>query len=128
MEAWMDVCAQVPGCNRLWRMDVTIRSKFASYDNTESKPEAAATAGVKAKRALYGEQVVAIAFEPLGRLASEPIDGLWEVATEAASRRCHRSVANMHWRWRLQMERTLLWSTAEIALLATEAQASARCS
>ena len=127
-EAWMDVCAQIPGCNILWRFDVTIRSTFADYPNTATRPGAAAAAGVSAKRSRYGEQVIAVAFEPLGRLAPQSIDGLWLLASEAAARGRLGSAAALYRRWRLDLERALLWSTAETALVATGSQASVRWS
>ena len=118
VEAWMDVCAQFPGCCHLWRLDVTIYSTFASYYNTEKKPGVAAEAGIRDKKKRYGDVVLAIAYEPLGRLSVKSVDGLWLLAKEAASLKRHGSAADIFRKWRLQLEHALAWSVAEKALVA----------
>jgi hypothetical protein len=125
-EAWMDVCAQFPGSCKLWRLDVTVRSTFACYAEAATLPGAAAATGVNAKLTRYGEGVNAIAVEPLGRMAIESVDTMWQLAKEATYRGRHGAPAYLFRRWRLALERALLWSTAELALLALGAQAHAR--
>ena len=125
-EAWMDVCTQFPGSCTLWRLDVTVRSTFAGYANAATQPGVAAAAGVQTKLTRYGESVSAISVEPLGRMAQQSIDTLWQLAKEASYRGRNGSASLLFRRWRLSLERALLWSTAEMALVALGAQAHAR--
>ena len=124
-EAWLDVCAQWPGDTSLWRMDVTIRSPWADYGRAALRPGLAADAGVRAKAARYGETVLAVSFEPLGRLATASVDGLWRAAAVAASRRQGLAAGSVYRRWRLTLERALLWATAEQGVVAAGHGASA---
>ena len=116
-EAWMDVCAQFPGASTLWRLDVTVRSTFADHPKAAIVPGVAAQAGIRAKLSRYGTTVSTISYEPLGRLAGSSADAIWCLAKEASYHRRNVSPAILYRRWRLELERALLWIQAEMALV-----------
>ena len=119
-EAWLDVCAQFPGHVQLWRLDLTVRSSWADYGSMASRPGLAAASGVKAKKARYGVTVSAISLEPLGRMAPESIETLWQLAQQARDRRITQCAPSQAYRkLRLCLERALLWSVAERLICAT---------
>ena len=119
-EAWLDVCAHFPGHVRLWRLDVTVRSTWAQGSSASWRPGVAAAAGVGAKSRRYGEAVTAISMEPLGRLAKESCEALWEMARQARDKRITSATPSHSYRkLRLSLERSLLWSMAERLIAAT---------
>ena len=117
---WLDVCAHFPGQVQLWRLDVTVRSSWAQGAQAPSCPGAAAAAGVSAKQRRYGDSVAAISMEPLGRMAKESCEALWEIARQARHQ-CITPVAPSegYRSLRLGLERALLWSMAERLVAAT---------
>ena len=118
-EAWLDVCAHFPGHVQLWRLDVTVRSSWAQ-GQASTRPGAAAAAGVSAKLKRYGESVTAIAMEPLGRIASQSSNALWEMARQARDKRITQLAPSQGYRkLRLCLERALLWSIAEKLIAVT---------
>ena len=119
-EAWLDVCAHFPGHVQLWRLDVTVRSTWAQGIHARNRPGLAASAGVSAKARRYGEAVSAIALEPLGRMAAESSEALWELARQARDKRLTQCAPSQGYRkLRLDLERALLWSMAERLIVAT---------
>ena len=119
-EAWLDICAHFPGQMHHWRLDVTVRSTWAQGNRARKSPGLAAKAGVSAKAKRYGEAVTAIAMEPLGRIAAESNEALWDMARQARDKRLTQCAPSQGYRkLRLCLERALLWSMAERLIAAT---------
>ena len=107
--AWLDVCAHFPGQVHQWRLDVTVRCTWAQGNRARSSPGLAAKAGVSAKAKRYGETVTAIAMEPLGRMAKESDEALWEMARQARDKRLTQCAPSQGYRkLRLCLERALV--------------------
>ena len=124
-EAWLDVCAQFPGQQQLWRLDVTTRSSWAQHGRTSFVPGLAAASGIKDKQARYGETVRAISLEPPGRMAPESVDTMWQLAHQARDRRgAPIAPGQVYRKLRLALERTLLWSMAERLICALGREAA----
>ena len=119
-EAWLDVCAHFPGHMQMWKLDVTLRSSWAFKKKAQATPGVAASAGVAAKSARYGEAVTAISMEPLGRIAQTSREALWAMAQQARDKRLTDMAPSQGYRkLRLCLERALLWSMAERLIAAT---------
>ena len=66
------------------------------------------------------EAVTAIAMEPLGRIAKESDEALWEMARQARDKRLTQCAPSQGYRkLRLCLERALMWSMAERLIVAT---------
>ena len=97
-----------------------MRSTWAQGHHARNRPGLAASAGVSAKAMRYGEAVSTIAMEPLGRIAKESSDALWEMARQARDRRLTQAAPSQSYRrLRLALERMLVWSMAERLIFAT---------
>ena len=119
----MDVWCSWPGALTNTKIDVTVRSPFASrHKNTCSKPGAAADAGAADKLRRYGTDVWTLNYETRGRLGNDGIALLKHLASEAMCwSPCGQRRLTQFWRARL--ERTLAHAQAEGLLLCIGAKA-----
>ena len=116
-EAYMDVWCSWPGALTNTKIDVTVRSAFASrYKNTCNKTGVAADIAAADKLRRYGPEVWTLNFESRGRLGKDGIAVLQHLASEAM---CW-SPCGQHrlaYFWRTRLERTLVQAQAEGLLL-----------
>ena len=118
-EAVMDLVVHWPGSCTSFLVDVTIRCPHASrYTHACTKAGVAAAAGTKDKLDRYGDSVLTLAFETYGRLGDSGRVALDVLLSEAGL------CAHDRWasqclgpRWRLTLERALLFAQADIVLL-----------
>lgn len=113
--AIMDVHAWWPGSCRCFLVDVSVRSPMSErYPSSHTHVAVAATAGERAKSKRYGDAVHPLVFEPFGRLGVESARTLTALADAAKRAGCASAGVKRHWRVRL--ERSLLFSTADAQL------------
>ena len=116
-EAYMDVWCSWPGALTNTKVDVTVRSVFASrYKNTCSKPGVAADTAAGDKQRRYGPDVWTLNFETRGRLGGDGIALLKHLASEAMCWSPSGQRRLTHF-WRTRLERTLVHAQAEGLLL-----------
>ena len=116
-EAYMDVWCSWPGALTNTKVDVTVRSVFASrYKNTCSKPGVAADTAARDKQRRYGPDVWTLNFETRGRLGGDGIALLKHLASEAMCWSPSGQRRLTHF-WRTRLERTLVHAQAEGLLL-----------
>ena len=120
----MDVWCSWPGALTNTKIDVTVRSPFASrHKNTCNKPGIAADAAAGDKHRRYGPEVWTLNFETRGRLGNDGIEVLKHLASEAMCwSPCGQRRLTQFWRTRL--ERTLIHAQAEGLLLCIGANAA----
>ena len=113
----MDVWCSWPGALTNTKVDVTVRSVFASrYKNTCSKPGVAADTAASDKQRRYGPDVWTLNFETRGRLGDDGIALLKHLASEAMCWSPSGQRRLTHF-WRTRLERTLVHAQAEGLLL-----------
>lgn len=123
--AIMDVVAHFPGTWKQYNIDITIRCPHAErYERTVVKPAVAAKAGEKEKFKHYGNAVMPVSFETYGRLGARGIEALDRLIAVAAYTRGTSPGART--RWRAQLERAVIFSTADTYLLALGANCPVR--
>ena len=115
--AIMDAVITWPGSWHRHLIDVSARSAHASrYKDAWKTPGAAATRGTKDKADRYGSKVQAIVMETLGRMDPASIQGLNHIVQTAAY--LGRAGPGSMVKWRVVLERAVLFSVAENTLLA----------
>ena len=110
--AIMDVVAHFHGTLSQKWLDVTVRSAHTErYERAKATPGLAARTAEAEKHARYGDQVVPVVFEALGRLGSEGADALRTlVSAAAAAAACSPHAVG---RLRAELERAVLYSVAD---------------
>ena len=111
----VDIWATFPGVPRAFLLDVTIRCCLA--DRYAGGNHLAAAASEKETR--YGRSVACLAFGTMGRASPEAQGTVYRMA-EAAAHAKHRpdQVKAMHMTWLQCLQRAVIWSETDIALLA----------
>jgi hypothetical protein len=101
-------------------VDVTIRCPYAArYPNTHRIAGVAAASGALAKLKHYGEWVLPLAFETGGRLSLEGKRTLDTMAQRAGAAAIDNwALSKIVSRWHSALERCVVWSTADVDLLA----------
>jgi hypothetical protein len=123
--AIMDVVVTIPGSLRPWWIDVSVRCPLATRYDPEGKPGDAARTGEREKHTRYGACVKPLVFESFGRLGQEGHLCIKEmVAALAAVGGCSPHAAK---RWRLALERALLFAEADNLLRCLGAELSSLC-
>ena len=118
-EAILDVVYHVPGGPQHRKIDVTIRCPFADLGgDAGNDPGLAARRGEDDKRHRYGPSVFCIAFESFGRLGNLSLSNLNQLVADFEHRdHFKRPVRALCTKWRLCMERSLLFEVADIVAL-----------
>ena len=123
--AIMDAVVSWPGCWERCLVDVSARSAHAArYTNTHIKPGVAAQSGEKLKADRYGDAVMPLVMETLGRLGADSADSLRRLLRYAAT--LGKVGPGAISKWRSTLERAVLFAVAENSLLAMGATSTAR--
>jgi len=120
-EAILDIVTSFPGGLHQEWMDITIRCPHAErYEKASVQAGAASSDGELEKYERYGQEVTTVSYETYGRLGRDSQIGLRQLA-HAASLHSVRArgvtAGQLYARWRLELERILLYETADIVLL-----------
>ena len=128
-EAILDLWVQFPGHTTPVYLDVTIRCPQAQrYTTAWKMPGAAAAYAVKQKETRYGPRVLAIALETYGRVAAVTVANLESLACTAGSGiRDRASAPQAVSAWKQAITRAVVYSMADIDLLALGAAAVSTC-
>ena len=118
-EAILDVVHHLPGGPWQRKIDVTIRCPFASLEGDACvTPGLAARHGEEDKRRRYGSSVFCLAFESFGRLGYLSLANLKLLAADFEHRTHFKKPSRrLCSRWRLSLERSLLYELADIVAL-----------
>ena len=119
-EAVLDVVALFSGSCMQRKIDVTIRSPFsqACMNARTVRPGLAASNGEKAKASRYGNTVLPLSFESLGRLGPGSLETITALRMDARMLgRAFFSATGSVCDWRRQLETVLLYELADAALL-----------
>ena len=119
-EAILDVVALFHGSCIQRKLDVTIRSPFsqACLRSSTVRPGMAATNGEKAKATRYGNTVLPLSFESLGRLGPGSLETLSALRLDARILgRAFFTATGSITSWQRQLETVLLYEMADAALL-----------
>ena len=118
-DAVLDVTAWWPGTCIWYLIDVTVRYPGASrYCKSADEAGQAARIAEGEKHTRYGESVLPLAFEPLGRLGAEGQAALEKLAAMASCAPLVHTRRGLVAKWRQRLERALLFATADVVMLA----------
>ena len=114
-EAIMDVVVNFPGSWNTALVDVSLRCPHSErYAKAATIAGTAAMRGEKEKDERYGHEVLPLIFETYGRLGPKSLDTLRVLADASAVAR--KTSTRRLTGWRKQLERAVIWSSAESVL------------